>query len=555
MEDGALQGLIADPLLRQVLACRGVKNADDVQVALKQLLHYRDLKDIELAAKLIGEAILTQQHFLIAGDYDVDGLTGTALGVRALHALGAQQVSFYVPSRYEGGYGLSAEVVKAYAKRGVTFVITVDNGISSHEAIECCHKLQLKVVITDHHQPQATLPAADACVDPKREDCRFASKNLCGVGVLFYVLLAVRAYLQKAGYFATHPRPEMENFLDLVALGTIGDVVPLDANNRRLVKSGLKRMALGKTCIGIKSLVQRCKLDLAHLTTQAISFSLCPKLNAAGRLKLASNPAIELLLCDDPKLADELALKLEMCNRRRGDFQRVALKEAEEDAKSQLEQSVLVLHREGWLPGIAGLLAGKLKDLYQKPCFVFTGDDELLQGSARSMKGFSLSQMLNELNLSQPELMVRYGGHDQAAGVVIRALELPRFTELVNQAALKCAVCEEQLLSDGMLPVDHYSLDFARLLESYGPWGNGFPEPCFDGVFYVDSVFYRASIRLILKLEGEGGQQFSAFKIFPSQAEQQICAGDKVKILYSLKVDRYAAQEKLTAQIEMLERL
>ena len=556
VEDNALKNIVADPLLRQLLASRGVQCAEDVRAGLRDLLHYRDLKDIDRAARLIGEAIRSGQHFLIAGDYDVDGLTGTALGVRALKAFSVAQVSYYVPSRYNGGYGLSEEVIRNYAKQGVSFVITVDNGISSHEAVNVAHALNMQVVITDHHQPQQVLPDADACVDPKRADCKFASKNLCGVGVLFYVLLAVRAYLQEQGYFTTRKRPEMENYLDLVALGTIGDVVPLDSNNRRLVKSGLRRITQGKTTAGIKALVRKCRLDLTHLNTQEVSFSLCPKLNAAGRLKLSNNPAIELLLTDDATEGDLLSVQLDMCNRRRGDFQRVALQEAEEDAKSQLGRQSLVLHRSTWIPGIAGLIAGKLKDLHQVPCFIFTGADDFLQGSARSMPGYSLSHILNEVNSLHPGLLQRYGGHDQAAGAVIKKQDLPEFTNIFNAECAKYGGHDEEtLLSDGLLPTDYYSLDFARMLECYGPWGNGFPEPCFDGIFYIESVYLLANVRLLLRLEGAAGEQLTAVKIFPSQEEKQLQAGNKIKILYSLKVDRYASQEKLTAQIEMLERL
>ncbi len=553
--DESLEPYIQDPVLRQLLARRGVSNQADSECLLRDLLHYKDLKNIDKAKKLIADAIMDDEHILIAGDYDVDGLTGTALGKRALNLLGAKNVSVYVPSRYEGGYGLSIEAIEQYVKeQHVSFIITVDNGVSCNEAIEYAKSLGIKVVVTDHHETQETLPPADVIVDPKQPGDKFPSKNLCGAGVLFYVLCAVKNELSERDFYKGST-PNLSVFLDLVALGTIGDVVPLDSNNRRLVKSGFSRLHQGQCIVGIKSLAQIAKIDLATINAVNISFDLCPRLNAAGRIRLDGNPAAELLLTDDEELAQELALRLDMCNRRRSDFERVALKEAREDAKNQNGCSAITLYRSSWLPGIAGLLAGRIKDSYNVPCFVFSGEGEIISGSARSVPGFAVAQILQQVDFANPGLLIRYGGHAMAAGASIKRKDLDRFRKVFNEKAKEHTggPQEIEVVTDGQLPTNYLSLDFALDLERSGPWGNGFPEPTFDGEYIIEKAVIVAGrhLRLLLNSCADGSMMW-AIKMRANTAEKALCPGMRVQVVYSLGVNRYFGVERLDIKIEAL---
>ncbi|MBO6258686.1 MAG: single-stranded-DNA-specific exonuclease RecJ [Succinivibrio sp.] len=546
---------VSDPLLRQLLARRGVNNADDLNCEIGRMLHYRDLKDIDRAASVLADALQNDEHIMIAGDYDVDGLTGTALGVRCLKAMGADMVDYYVPSRYEGGYGLTSEVVEAAAARGVALIVTVDNGISCDEAAQTARSLGVKLVITDHHEPLTKLPDALAVVDPKRCDDTFASKNLCGAGVLFYVLIALRAELRSRGYFSDRPEPVLSEYLDLVAFGTIGDVVPLDVNNRRLVRAGMRRINRGLGHMGIRTLIENCRLKEREVRVQNISFELCPRLNAAGRIKLTDNPAIKLLLCDDHQEACELAVQLDMCNRRRGDFERVALAQAQDDAKAQENSAAITLYRPQWLSGIAGLIAGRIKEQYHVPCIVFTGNEDVIQGSARSVKGISLAKILNRINEEHPGMLRRFGGHAMAAGAALDKSRLDEFTELFDKAATATAEngCDDEIITDGELPPDHASITFARDLEEHGPWGNGFPEPWFDGEFTIGSVNILGNRHLRLGLYADSGLRLNAIRFRASPNEKALTEGVKVKVVYALGIDRYYSDERLEVRIESIE--
>mgnify|MGYP000072785631 FL=1 len=555
VSDKDLEPYIQDPVLRQLLARRGVNNRADCECELKDLLHYKDLKNIEKAQKLIADAIINDEHILIAGDYDVDGLTGTALGVRALKLLGAKHISSYVPSRYEGGYGLSIEAIERYVKeQKITFIITVDNGVSCNEAIEYAKSQGLLVVVTDHHETQEIMPPADVIVDPKQPGDNFASKNLCGAGVLFYVLCAVKNELVARGFY-TECVPNLSVFLDLVALGTIGDVVPLDSNNRRLVKSGFRRLHQGQCIVGIKALAQMAKIDLATINAVNISFDLCPRLNAAGRIRLEDNPAADLLLTDDEHKAQELAVRLDMCNRRRGDFERVALKEAREDAKAQIGCSAITLYRPSWLPGITGLLAGRIKDSHNVPCFVFSGDGEVISGSARSVPGFAVAQILQQVDVSIPGLLLRFGGHAMAAGASIKREDIERFREVFNEKAREHTGGPQELevVTDGQLPTNYLSLDFARDLERSGPWGNGFPEPTFDGEYIIEKAIAVAGrhLRLLLQSCADGSTMW-AIKMRANAQEKALAPGMRVQVVYSLGVNRYFGVERLDVKIEAI---
>lgn len=555
VDDSVLADRIADPILRQVLVSRGVTSDKDLDPDLALLLHYRDLKDINAASERIAAAVINKEIVMVCGDYDVDGLTGTALGVLCLKAFGLEKVLFDVPSRYDGGYGLSSKMIDKAKDNGATLIITVDNGIGCHESALYAKEKGIDLVITDHHESLGTLPEALAVVDPKRQDCSFASKNLCGVGVLFYVLIAVRAVLIEKGYYPSRSdAPCMGQFLDLVAIGTIGDVVNLDANNRRLVKAGLQRMQRQNAQIGVKALAEVSRIDMEKIDPIAIAFDLCPRLNAAGRLKLDDNPALLCLLCEDYDKALSLAVKLDFCNRRRSDFEKVMLAEAKEDALLQANDNALVLYRSSWLSGISGLIAGRLKEQYQKPCFVFAGDTDSVTGSARSVPGFSIVGALNRINEEAPDLLLRYGGHSMAAGATLKVADLKRFKDLLNKEAMTLLDKDEQeVLSDGCLPEPYLKdLNFALALESCGPWGQGFPEPVFDGVFYIEEARVLANRHVRFRLRSDN-TVFSAIRFRASVYEKNLLPGIEVKAAFSVGVDRYFANERVEIKIEYIE--
>lgn len=425
VDDSLLQGLIADPILRQLLARRGVLRPEDLDLSLKGLLHYNQMQDIFVAAEEIASAVINRSKIMIAGDYDIDGMSGTALGIRCLRAFGVPQdnISFYVPSRYAGGYGLSVEAVEQAITNQVQLIITVDNGIAAFEGVDFAMRNGIRVVVTDHHEIQDRLPNAVAVVDPKRKDDQFESKNLCGVGVLFYVMSAVRAKLVELNYFKSlQDAPKMSQFLDLVTLGTIGDVMTLDNNNRRLVRAGLTRIRSLQCCLGLQALIRTLNLDPNKINLRTIGFDFCPRFNSSTRIKLDENPSIVNLLTDDLNIANTSAQQLEMCNKRRTDYERVMLAQAleqleqvycqgaqakingadganggasvansssipssdrlaelmENDASALPEDSAdlakvngIVLFEPTFLFGLVGLVANRIKERYDKPCMIF----------------------------------------------------------------------------------------------------------------------------------------------------------------------------------------
>ena len=555
VDDSVLADRIADPILRQVLVSRGVTSDKDLDPDLALLLHYRDLKDINAASERIAAAVINKEIVMVCGDYDVDGLTGTALGVLCLKAFGLEKVLFDVPSRYDGGYGLSSKMIDKAKDNGATLIITVDNGIGCHESALYAKEKGIDLVITDHHESLGTLPEALAVVDPKRQDCSFASKNLCGVGVLFYVLIAVRAVLIEKGYYPSRSdAPCMGQFLDLVAIGTIGDVVNLDANNRRLVRAGLRRMQQQSVQPGVKALADIARVKLSAANVYNIAFDLCPRLNAAGRLKLSDNPALECLLCDDEIKAQELAQRLDLCNRRRGDYEKVFLTQAREDAQICSRAHSVVVYRPEWLSGLSGLMASRLKDQYARPCFVFAGDGEEITGSARSVPTFPLAKVLTEIDAAHPGLITRCGGHSMAAGATIRRESLEEFRELFEAAAAEYLQegQESEIVTDGTLPEGYFNLNFARAIEQLGPWGQGYPEPLFDGVFIIEQARVLGGRNLRLRLAG-GHSHINAIRFRATPAEKTLAEGMRVRAVFSLGVDRYYSTERLEVKLHAIE--
>ena len=555
VDDSHLQTYVSDPVIRQILARRGVKTESDVTCQLSDILHYRDLHDISKASNIIADAIENGEHILVSGDYDVDGITGTALGVRGLKDLGAREVSYFVPSRYEGGYGVSEETVDRALENGVRLILTVDNGVSCKEAIGYAKDHGIKVVITDHHETPEDLPLADAIVDPKLPGDMFPSKNLCGAGVLFYVLVAVRAVLRDRGYYKNGAVPRIARFLDLVALGTIGDVMQLDANNRKLVKYGFEKIREGHSIIGIKALAASCRVDLPAINSVSIAFDLCPRLNAPGRIRLENNPAVSLMLTDDETEASIIARELEMCNKRRGDYERVFLKEATEDAKAQEGNSAIVLYRPNWLVGLGGLIASRIKEQFGVPCFVFSGDGEELAGSARSVPGFSIVKNLQTMAEAMPDLLIRFGGHAMAAGASIRRENFETFKTMFNRVAKENLgdPNDDEIISDGDLPSNYLTIGFARDLEAYGPWGNGFEEPCFDGLYTVEDVNLVASRHLRFNLKNDDGSYLRGIKLRATPQERSIVKNMRVRAVYTIGVNHYMGASRLEIKITAIE--
>lgn len=458
VDDSQLQGYIADSILRQLLARRGIMRPEDLDSSLRGLLHYNQLQDIYPAADIIAQAIMQRQIIMIAGDYDIDGMSGTALGVRCLRAFGlpADNIKFYVPSRYEDGYGLSMNAVQEAIDRQVALIITVDNGIAAFDSIDFAMQNNIKVVVTDHHEIQDRLPNALAVVDPKRKDDAFASKNLCGVGVLFYVMSAVRARLVEYGYFKSkQDAPSMAQFLDLVTLGTVGDVMPLDSNNRRLIKSGMKQIKSLNCCQGLQALMRVINLDPSKINLRSIGFDFCPRFNASTRIKLDENPAIVNLLTDSLTVAETSAQQLEMCNKRRTDFEKVMLAQAlrqmeklygqadgayntdqDEERISELTENDanalpadspclqniqgIVLFEPTFLTGLVGLVANRIKERYTRPCVIFGADVGAgKNGMAELFK--NMQEQNSQLGLSSLPQANSYGGQatrGQAAGAL-----------------------------------------------------------------------------------------------------------------------------------------
>ncbi len=482
-----------DPLLRQIYANRGITSETQLERSLKGLLHYQDLNGIDVAISLLVDALKLQSRIVIVGDFDADGATSTALAIKALRQMGFQQVSYHIPNRFDDGYGLSPQVVHDVAKKGVDLIITVDNGISSFEGVDVAHEYGIRVLVTDHHLPGHALPQADAIINPNLADCAFLSKSLAGVGVTFYLMTALRAELEKQGWFTTQglARPNMADYLDLVALGTVADVVPLDENNRIFVYEGLRRIRAGRCCAGIKALTEVSRKTLSQLVSSDLGFALGPRLNAAGRLDDMS-VGVALLLTNDIGVAREIANELDGLNQTRREIEAGMQEEASTifrqfiTTKDDLPNGLAIYHPQ-WHQGVVGILASRIKEKLHRPVIAFApSGDGLLKGSGRSIHGVHLRDALERLNTLNPGLMVKFGGHAMAAGLSLEEEKFPLFQRHFS-ALMAELVSAEQLqgviLTDGELSDSQLSLPIAEMLREAGPWGQAFPEPLFDGKF------------------------------------------------------------------------
>jgi len=498
------------PLLTRLYAARGVQTAAELDKGLARLLPYQQLKGIAAAVDLLVVALEQQQRILIVGDFDADGATASSVGLLGLRMLGAAHVDYLVPNRFEYGYGLTPEIVAVALQRQPDLLITVDNGISSVDGVAAANAAGLPVLVTDHHLPGAELPAAAAIVNPNQPGCTFPSKSLAGVGVIFYVLLALRARLRELGWFtAQRPEPNLAELLDLVALGTVADVVPLDANNRILVHQGLARIRAGRARAGLKAVLEVAGREAQRISSTDLGFILGPRLNAAGRLDDMSL-GIECLICEDPVLARDMASQLDQLNQDRKaieqGMQREALARLKDLALDDLPFG-LCLFEPDWHQGVIGILAARLKERYHRPAIAFAdAGGGLLKGSARSVEGLHIRDALDAVAAANPGLISKFGGHAMAAGL---SLPQENFTAFAAAFAAEVSrqLCAEdltgRLLSDGQLAAGEFNLALAQALRQAGPWGQHFPEPLFEGRFEIiqQRLVGEKHLKLLLRTE------------------------------------------------------
>jgi len=535
------------PLLRRIYLSRGVRDEHGCRLRLTGLLPADALLDILPASELVADLVQQGGSILIVGDYDADGATGSAVAVRALRAMGAKRVSYLVPSRFKYGYGLSPAVVDAARSWNPDLILTVDNGIAAVAGVARANALGIRVIVTDHHLAGDALPVAEAIVNPNRPDDPFPSKHLAGVGVVFYLLAAVRARLRERGWFGeVRVMPNLAELLDLVALGTVADVVSLDQNNRILIDQGLRRIRSGQGSPGVRALLTVAGRDPDRAIARDLGFAAGPRLNAAGRLDDMSL-GVECLLADDPDRALEIALKLDELNSRR--------REIEDDMKIQAEAALaalvlepgglppaLCLYEPDWHQGVIGILASRVRERWHRPVIAFApADDGLLRGSARSIEGLHMRDLIDAVDKRNPGLIERFGGHAMAAGLTLSEAAFAPFS-----AAFSAAVRREtgdippvrEILSDGELPPQSLDLITARTLRHAGPWGKGFPEPLFDGEFQVLQRKLVGDEHLRLRLRSsDGGLPIDAigFRL----GELIDGPGDRVHLAYRLDVNEF----------------
>ena len=500
------------PVLKRVYASRNIKSSKDLDYSLSSLIPFEQLSGINDAVILLQEMLEQKKRMLIIADFDADGATSCALAIRGLTAMGAKDVIYVVPNRFEHGYGLSPEIVDVALDYDPDLIITVDNGISSICGVEYARKNGVKVLITDHHLPAKELPNADVIINPQLANDKFPSKNLAGVGVIFYILLALRAKLKQEYWFENNniDYPNLANFLDLVALGTIADLVPLDKNNRTMVAHGLKLIKNNKSKPGIYALLNQAGRQLSKLTSSDLSFAVAPRLNAAGRLTDMSL-GIECLLTDDEDDAIKIAGKLNRLNIERrkiqDNMQEEALAELEkylQDTSGEIPYGICIYDKD-WHQGVVGILASKIKEKFNRPVIVFAKENEgVLKGSARSIAGLHIKDVFDEIATLHPELIITFGGHAMAAGLTIKESEYSNFSNIFNKYAnqyISSDRLEDEYLTDGELSDEDFTVPLAQAIQDAGPWGQSFPEPTFAGQFKILDKRVVGENHLKLKLQ------------------------------------------------------
>ncbi|MBD9574165.1 single-stranded-DNA-specific exonuclease RecJ [Pseudomonas sp. PDM23] len=546
------------PLLTRLYAARGVQSAAELDKGLARLIPYQQLKGVDASVELLVDALEKGQRILYVGDFDADGATASSVGVLALRMLGAAWVDYLVPNRFEYGYGLTPEIVAVALEKRPELLVTVDNGISSIDGVAAAKAAGLRVLVTDHHLPGAELPAADAIVNPNQPGCDFPSKAMAGVGVIFYVMLALRARLRERGWFAARgiAEPNLAELLDLVSLGSVADVVPLDANNRILVHQGLARIRAGRARPGLRALLEVAGRDCRRITSTDLGFILGPRLNAAGRLDDMSL-GIELLLCEDESVARDMAVQLDQLNQDRKaieqGMQREALAQLKELPVEEMPFGLCLFDPE-WHQGVIGILASRLKERYHRPTIAFAdAGDGTLKGSARSVPGFHIRDALDAVAARHSGLISKFGGHAMAAGLSLPQENFGAFAAAFD-AEVRRQLDEEdltgRLLSDGQLGAEEFHLELARALRQAGPWGQHFPEPLFHGIFQIvqQRVVGERHLKLVLKTEC-GSLQLDAIAF---NIDREIWPNPTVRwaeVAYKLDVNEFRGNETVQLMV------
>lgn len=568
------------PVLSSIYQARGILSSDEMNHELKDLLPFHSLFDIEKAASIIADAITAQQRILIVGDFDADGATSTALAIRALRLFGAHEPCYLVPNRFEYGYGLTPEIVEVAQHMQPQLLITVDNGISSIEGVKAAKNAGIKVVVTDHHLAADELPVADAIVNPNQPACQFQSKAACGCAVIFYVMTAVRIELRKRGWFVQRQEPNMAQFLDLLALASVADVVPLDKNNRILIEQGLKRIRAGKAIAGIQALLKVGGKNATNLVASDLGFAIGPRLNAAGRLDDMST-GIECLLTDNMALAQQYAEELNNLNEERKNIEQGMQQQAmnwlqannlaQFDTQSSNQDDRpwgQCIYDADWHQGVIGILASRIKDKLHRPVIAFANaelaeglpaSEQEIKGSARSIPGLHIRDALDILAKRHPEILTKFGGHAMAAGLSIKLLHYPAFQrefDVICRELMTKDQLDQVIQSDGELGESDFNLNLAGLIKYAGPWGQQFPEPIFDGCFRIINQRIVGTNHLKLTLGILGTQlcvDAIAFNInlddWPDESCQQIeCA-------YQLDINEFRGAQTVQLLIRHIRKL
>lgn len=544
------------PVLRRIYAQRGLVSDAELSLDLKGLLLPQSLLGIERACEELEGALRSGAKIVVVGDYDADGATGAALAVLVLRAFGAVSVDYLVPSRFSQGYGLSPALAEAAHEMGARLLLTVDNGIASLAGVARARELGLRVVITDHHLAGPQLPAADAIVNPNQPGCGFGSKSLAGVGVMFYLLTALRGRLRESGWFKDRAEPNLASHLDLVAVGTVADVVRLDHNNRVLVSQGLQRIRAYRARPGILALLRVAGRGAENVSSTDLGFAVGPRLNAAGRLE-DMRLGIECLLADSEEAALAMAQRLDSINRERREIEGRMRDEAMAMIESLEAGTVGVsLFDPVWHEGVVGLVASRVKDRLHRPAIAFARaqDAGLLKGSARSIPGLHIRDALAAVDAQKPGLIARFGGHAMAAGLSLPEANFDEFSgrfDQVCRAWLDDSALERILESDGELSDAELCLATAQALEQAGPWGQGFPEPLFDGVFEIREWRVVGERHVRYRLQGPGGRLVEAIHF---GGAERVANGGSVELAYRLSVNRYQGYETPELRVEMLRR-
>jgi single-stranded-DNA-specific exonuclease len=552
------------PLLRRVYSQRNIKDAAELELGLENLIPPNQLKGVDAAVQLLLDALQRQQRVLIVADFDADGATSCVVGLTALAQFGFKHIDYIVPNRFDYGYGLTPEIVELAKSRSPDLIITVDNGISSVEGVAAAKAAGIKTLITDHHLPGEVTPAADAIVNPNQRGCNFPSKSIAGVGVIFYVMLALRAKLRELNWFEENSaqEPKLGDLLDLIALGTVADVVALDRNNRILVSEGLKRIRAGRTRPGIKSLLEIANRSIARLTASDLGFSVGPRLNAAGRLDDMST-GIECLLTEHDGTAYKYALQLDAMNKDRkqieGDMREQAFKFLQEFSLSDSAvPPALCIYDERWHQGVVGILASRVKEKFNRPVIAFADASEAsseIKGSARSIKGFHIRDALDAVASSNPGMITKFGGHAMAAGLSLEKEKLQDFTEAFQEHAallLDEDLLQAQIMSDGEIEQNEFSMETAAELIKAGPWGQEFPEPVFDGRFKViqQRRVGENHLKLVLSPELAPRQTIDAIAFNIDEPDWPAADMTDIEIAYRLDINEFRGNQTLQLMVE-----